>query len=513
MKRYFAYTRVSTTRQGEKGSSLQEQKAAIEAYARRYSLSIVEWFEEQETAAKHGRPVFTRMLSAINRGSAHGVITHKIDRSARNLRDWAALGELVDGGIELHFAHESIDLTSRGGRLAADIQAVVAADFIRNLKDEVRKGFYGRLKQGLYPMKAPLGYLDQGGGRAKVIDPVHGPTIRAAFDLYASGEWNLRTLSEELFARGVRTRAGCRLHRSALSHVLNNPFYVGLIRIKKTRETYLGVHEPLVDKAVFDRVQVLLRGRTNLKLEAHRFRYQRLLRCTSCGRSLSAELQKGHVYYRCHTPSCPTISFREEAVDATLRTLSPRFRPDAAIWAAMESDVEEFFADSRGRVGEELRSVAVRTSALDDRLARLTDAYLDRVVDRETYVLRKDQLLGERASLASRRTVLEGTDDPTRRRIKDIFELVKSLGYMPDLGNDARLRRLLKDATSNLSASENNIAVTWAFPLNRLFSDEDVQSGPPCCARPRTFRERMLQLVKEYADGSDGGPQREAAGG
>ena len=156
MKRYIAYIRVSTPKQGERGSSLQEQKAAIDAYARRHGLDIAEWFEERETAAKQGRPVFLQMLKALERGRADGVITHKIDRSARNLRDWATLGELLDRGIELHFAHESIDLSSRGGRLSADIQAVVAADFIRNLRDEVRKGFYGRIKQGFYPLPAPL---------------------------------------------------------------------------------------------------------------------------------------------------------------------------------------------------------------------------------------------------------------------------------------------------------------------------------------------------------------------
>ena len=73
-----------------------------------------------------------------------------------DIKDWANLGELIDGGVEVHFANESIDINSRGGRLYADIQAVVAADYIRNLRDEVKKGLYGRLKQGLYPMPAPV---------------------------------------------------------------------------------------------------------------------------------------------------------------------------------------------------------------------------------------------------------------------------------------------------------------------------------------------------------------------
>jgi DNA invertase Pin-like site-specific DNA recombinase len=161
-KGYFSYIRVSTVRQGQTGTSLAEQREAINRYAQRWSLHIVREFEEQETAAKLGRPIFLQMLKALNSRQADGVIIHKIDRSARNLRDWAELGQIIDRGIEVHFANENLDLESRGGRLSADIQAVVAADYIRNLREEVKKGFYGRIKQGLYPMPAPTGYIDKG---------------------------------------------------------------------------------------------------------------------------------------------------------------------------------------------------------------------------------------------------------------------------------------------------------------------------------------------------------------
>src|SRR5712692_5109292 len=108
MKTFFAYIRVSTVKQGERGSSLQEQRSAIEGYARRHDLTISQWFEELETAAKRGRRLFSRMLAALEAGKADGVIMHKIDRSARNLRDWADLGELIDRGIEVQFANEGL---------------------------------------------------------------------------------------------------------------------------------------------------------------------------------------------------------------------------------------------------------------------------------------------------------------------------------------------------------------------------------------------------------------------
>ena len=78
----FAYARVSTPRQGEKGVSLVEQRDAINRYAERHGLEIVRWFEEQESASKKGRLAFNQMLRLLWLGVAHGVVIHKIDRSA-----------------------------------------------------------------------------------------------------------------------------------------------------------------------------------------------------------------------------------------------------------------------------------------------------------------------------------------------------------------------------------------------------------------------------------------------
>src|SRR4051794_3268510 len=148
------------------------------------------------------------MMRELRRSKARGVIIHKIDRGARNLKDWADLGELIDSGMEVHFANESLDLHSRGGRLSADIQAVVAADYIRNLREETIKGFYGRLKQGFYPRPAPLGYRDQGSALAKLADPIQAPLITQAFELYGSGLYNLDRLTREMHRLGLRTKAG-----------------------------------------------------------------------------------------------------------------------------------------------------------------------------------------------------------------------------------------------------------------------------------------------------------------
>src|SRR6185436_17353426 len=137
MKRCFAYIRVSTERQKEIRASLIEQRSVIARSAEQNELQIVEWFEEVETAAKRGRKKFAQVVKRLRAGDAEGLIIHKIDRSSRNYHDWGDIGDLADAGIAVHFAHEKLELSSRGRRLMADIQAVVATDYIRNLREEV----------------------------------------------------------------------------------------------------------------------------------------------------------------------------------------------------------------------------------------------------------------------------------------------------------------------------------------------------------------------------------------
>jgi len=64
----------------------------------------------------------------------------------------------------------STSVRMRGSSLVISSQSI-ASHYIRNLREEVRKGIRGRLKQGLYPFKAFIGYLDQGGGKPKIADP------------------------------------------------------------------------------------------------------------------------------------------------------------------------------------------------------------------------------------------------------------------------------------------------------------------------------------------------------
>src|SRR2546422_8581654 len=54
-------------------------------------------------------PYTTLFRSLLRLGKIQGVVIHKIDRSVRNLEDWADVGKLADAGVQIHFATENVD--------------------------------------------------------------------------------------------------------------------------------------------------------------------------------------------------------------------------------------------------------------------------------------------------------------------------------------------------------------------------------------------------------------------
>lgn len=426
-KPYFSYIRVSTSRQGQTGTSLVEQEQAIAQYAKKQNLHIVKQFEEQQTAAKRGRPVFTQMLKALQQGKAQGVIIHKIDRSARNLKDWADIGELIDQGVEVHFAHESFDLHSRGGRLAADIQAVVAADYVRNLKEETKKGFYGRIKQGISPLPAPMGYLNRGKGNVKEPDPLQASLVKKAFELYATGEWGLNALVKKMYALGLRNRTGFKVSRNGLSVILHNPFYTGFIRIKKLDTLFPGKHQPLISKALYDQVQLVLQGKNLKKKHQHDFAFRKLVTCSLCQKLLYGEIHKGHIYYRCHNPACPQKSIRQEIIESVVVNMLKQIVIPEAVKVACRDQLNQKYQEMVAANTEQARVIHMQIAHTKNNLLNATNIYFQGAVDYQSYLDQKHQLGVLDQKLASKLEHLKAGEQGFLLKIERFYYLLQHL--------------------------------------------------------------------------------------
>lgn len=483
MKRCFGYIRVSTVRQGD-GVSLVAQREAIVAFASRSNIEITQWFEEKETAAKRGRPIFNKMVSELRRGKAQGLVIHKIDRSARNFADWAKIGDLQDAGVDIHFATESLDFASRGGRLTADIQAVIAADYIRNLREETIKGITGRLKQGLYPFKAPIGYIDNGGGKPKTLDPARAALVKLAFELYSSHRYSLRSLHVELNRKGLRSRNGKHLSIATLDTILNNPFYTGVIRIKRTGMTFRGAHERLITPDLFERVQAIKSGKASgPKVTRHDHTYRGLFACGLCSGPMVPELQKGHVYYRCQVRGCPTKTVREEIIEAAIEGCLLRSKLAAPDIADFNARIETWMASNEDRDRE--KAWQLRKANILDRIDRLTDALVDRLIDRDAFSDRRQRLALEEVAIDEERREM-GDKLAKAAHLRTLIELANNLVLSHRLAESPEKRQLVEMTTSNRHVRGKDVYLEPSNWLDEIENTIGVQCGGPARDRDRT---------------------------
>lgn len=499
-KDYYSYVRVSTIKQGQTGTSLDEQREAILLYAQRQGFSIVREFEEKETAAKLGRPIFEAMLKGLQRREAQGVIIHKIDRSARNLKDWANLGELIDRGIEVHFANESLDLQSRGGRLSADIQAVVAADYIRNLREETKKGFYGRIKQGLYPRPAPIGYVDNGKGSPKTPDPARGPLIKRAFEMYATGRWPMKRLLNQLTEMGLRTKAGKNVTLHGLATILHNLFYTGLIYIKTKNELFPGAHQPLISRRVFDQVQKVLSRKTVEKKARHYFLFRRLLECGSCGCMLVGEKQKGIIYYRCHTRKCQQKTFREDVIEDVFITKLLRIQFTKQENSYLRQKIKEQYRSYLDVKEAQVQALRLQLDQIQDRLAKLTDALIDGLLEKDLYLERKNKLVVDEQKIKERLNALDTDQSDITKKIEQFLELVNSAYSSYKLANLVEKRELIKVITSNSVANGKSVIFKLKIPFQIVAERPKFPGGGPQRRKDRTLSALLSQLAEYFID-------------
>ena len=462
-------------------------------------MQISKWFKEEETAAKRGRPIFGEMLRLLREQQADGLVIHKIDRSARNLKDWSELGELIDEGIDVRFVNEGLDLNSRGGRLSADIQAVVAADYIRNLREETIKGFYGRLKQGFLPMPAPIGYLDCGAGKPKEIDPVRGPLVKQAFTLYTTCRFSHETLADKMFQLGLRTKSGKRLTATRWSAILNNPFYSGSILIKKTGTLYPGAHKPLVSQETLHRVKDIMSAKYHSGPQKHDFLFRRLFKYDSCQYTLIPELHKGHVYYRCQTKDCPMTSVREEAIAAKVKQCLQRLRLSEHEREYFSSKLDEL----KAHWGEEEQKIATATqlklTELDARQNRLIDTYVDGHLDPASFSKRKTALELERQALTTQLEALETHRDNIPAKIEEFLELAHEAYFLYESSILVEKREMLRRITSNRSVRQKTPVITLDSAFQILADRSKYQNGGPLRSIHRTWKALIGVFISSAA--------------
>ncbi len=292
------YARLSTKEQAERdgdpeGYSIPAQRDACSRKAASLGATVTEVFIDRgESARSADRPELQRMLAYLAEEPTTFVIVHKVDRLARNRSDDVTItATIAASGAKLVSVTENIDETP-SGLLLHGIMSSIAEFYSRNLAAEVVKGTQQKVRAGGTPTRAPIGYrnvrklIDGYETRTVEVDPERAELVSWAFVAYASGNWSLRSLADELEARGLTNRPGPRtparpVPANKLHQILRNRYYLGYVTWRGVE--YDGKHPPLVDAETFELVQRVLNDHRVAGERAYR-REHYLVGSLRCGR-------------------------------------------------------------------------------------------------------------------------------------------------------------------------------------------------------------------------------------
>lgn len=325
-KRAFVYLRVSSDDQvntdyHRDGLSLLAQREAVEKQAIQLGAEIISEYSDPGKSAfvdLHKRTDFLDMLDELQRCNTHVatridyVIVWSLSRWARDTVDhWQARGIMRDVGARLISITEPIAGEDTPAAFLYE-SSIVAQNQYQSMQtgEQVKRGLYTKARLGGSYGSRRLGYIKDvdrlpDGRHVAIVtfDPDRHHFLTTGFQLYASGEYSLSQLADEMYRfglRGLPTKRGPggRVSTAAWQRMLRNPYYTGKVVYKRgtaDEQVFKGRHDPLIDEDTFNCVQTLLdEKRVASERPQHRKHYLRgSVFCGSCGQRLTFGVSTG----------------------------------------------------------------------------------------------------------------------------------------------------------------------------------------------------------------------------
>ncbi len=450
--KYILYARKSTEEDDRQVLSIEAQLVELQEYAAKEKLEIVASLCEAKTAKEPGRIKFAEMLAILESGKANGIISWHPDRLARNSVDGGKIIHFVDRGLirSLKFPTFWFEPTPQG-LFMLNIAFGQSKYFVDNLRENVKRGLRQKIRNGTWPGWAPVGYLNNTKTRGIDIDSDKAKKVEKMFEMYATGTYTLHSLANWCKKNDLVGNLGKPLVIANIQKNLQNVFYLGLMKWKG--EIFEGKHEPLISKKLFDKCQEVMSKRGKVQeVRKHHFAFLGLMKCASCGCSITGERQKGHNYYRCTKKKglCQEKHYlREEAlaeqIKNFLQKVSLSSQDTEKVLAALDSEQDKARKDAQG----EVIVLKEQLAQIETKLQKLLDIYLADALSKEEYATKKQSLLSQKVSLSEKITDFETKGlswlEPAREFVKSLNQAAKLIGE----NNLSELPTFLKTIGSN----------------------------------------------------------------
>jgi len=252
----YAYMRVSTETQAERNGT-QAQKAAIKLYCEQNNIELSGTFEDLGISGTiTDRPALLDLLSVLEKDDKILVLN-----TSRLWRDDDAKiiikKQIMNAKASvLSIEQPTYDIYTKDPNeyLLNAIMEILDQYDRMSIAMKMAKGRRAKAKKGEKACGlAPIGY--KWINADIVTDNQAADIVKDIYTAYVDLQ-SLQKVAEYCTEKGYKTSRGNDYSKATLKKILNNDFYIGIVTHNGNKTK--GVHTPIIDRGLFDKVQTLL---------------------------------------------------------------------------------------------------------------------------------------------------------------------------------------------------------------------------------------------------------------
>lgn len=448
-KQELGYIRVSNK---DHENSLPTQRKILHDDAARRGVKLLKIYEEKKSAfGKQNRKVFKQMIEHLRKDNISGVVFHKVDRSGRNMPDFALLESFFDTK-NIRVIEGEFNTKTAQGRFQFRMFCNMAVWYSENLSEEVRSKMQHCVRKGYFPGVNFFGYRkgrkpnaetgEKGDADPYLKHPDHNAKhVRKIYELYDTGNYSFRAIAKLMNEDGIRNVGGGRFTKGTIERILSNEFYAGWInwgetnRQKRPAMHEKGKHDAIISEPLFKRVKDRREGRTRGKGGYGKQTYSRVFRC-GCKHPLYPETPRArngsreYTYLRCNNPQCSFTSMREEDLEDLVveKLLDYHIRPEFfAEYKEAMSDMSTMVLEENQKQRE---AANMRLVQIEAQMQRIRQGFVQGVLEAEEAGKMRQALNEEKESLlktlGEESTAMDEAYFKTAQHFLETFQILAS---------------------------------------------------------------------------------------
>lgn len=330
------YIRLSKEDEINKVSnSVLNQKEIILSYINKlnleYNINKKLYIDDGYSGLNFNRPAFKNLINDIEKGKIDLVITKDLSRLGRN---YVEVGRYLDDlfiykNIRYIAILDNIDTINGEVSDYLPFKSIFNELYSKDISKKINSVFKTKMEKGEYlGSRPPYGYKKK--KNKLVIDKNTYIYVKEIFTRYLNGD-TLKTIATDFTNRGIKTPSKLlKLNyknssktidiwkSSVIRNILKNEVYIGTIvshktkkinfksekRVKVDKDDYIivpNVHEPIIDKDTFSKVQDMLNLNSYIKTKTNESRYKPYVYCSNCNTRMQINYNNSKVkYFRCN---------------------------------------------------------------------------------------------------------------------------------------------------------------------------------------------------------------------